>query len=290
MERPSTRCATGLPRAIASPTRAASSFSARAAICSSACCCRRSTRCASTARCRPILRSSASRARNTATTQFRDVLPGAARRRSCRPSQKPQGSHVGRLCARGSATSRPTSTTRSTSSTSKTDWRKTTRSSGPPAITCSISRRRRRSFRRSSSSSRRQGSTQDAEGWTRIVVEKPFGTDLQSARKLQRAIEAVFPENADLPHRPLPRQRAGARHHRAALRKHDLRADLEPQLRAERADHGGRVDRRRRARRLLRSRRRAARHDPKPRHQLARAGRDGAADQFGCRRHSQRKV
>ncbi|MGB8909876.1 MAG: glucose-6-phosphate dehydrogenase [Candidatus Cybelea sp.] len=35
----------------------------------------------------------------------------------------------------------------------------------------------------------------DAEGWTRIVVEKPFGTDLESARKLQHAVEAVFPEN-----------------------------------------------------------------------------------------------
>jgi glucose-6-phosphate 1-dehydrogenase len=33
------------------------------------------------------------------------------------------------------------------------------------------------------------------QGWTRIVVEKPFGTDLESARKLQQAIEAVFPEN-----------------------------------------------------------------------------------------------
>jgi glucose-6-phosphate 1-dehydrogenase len=32
-------------------------------------------------------------------------------------------------------------------------------------------------------------------GWTRIVVEKPFGTTLESARTLQRAIEAVFPEN-----------------------------------------------------------------------------------------------
>jgi glucose-6-phosphate 1-dehydrogenase len=34
----------------------------------------------------------------------------------------------------------------------------------------------------------------DAQGWTRIVVEKPFGTDLASARTLQSAIEAVFPE------------------------------------------------------------------------------------------------
>ncbi len=35
----------------------------------------------------------------------------------------------------------------------------------------------------------------NAQGWTRIVVEKPFGTDLESARALQRAIETVFPEN-----------------------------------------------------------------------------------------------
>jgi glucose-6-phosphate 1-dehydrogenase len=39
------------------------------------------------------------------------------------------------------------------------------------------------------------GLDKDASGWTRIVVEKPFGTDLESARKLQSAIEAVFPEN-----------------------------------------------------------------------------------------------
>ncbi|MGB6522151.1 MAG: glucose-6-phosphate dehydrogenase [Candidatus Cybelea sp.] len=32
-------------------------------------------------------------------------------------------------------------------------------------------------------------------GWTRVVVEKPFGTDLDSARRLQKAIESVFPEN-----------------------------------------------------------------------------------------------
>jgi len=39
------------------------------------------------------------------------------------------------------------------------------------------------------------GLEKDPQGWTRIVVEKPFGTDLASARTLQRAIEAVFPEN-----------------------------------------------------------------------------------------------
>ncbi|HVN69859.1 MAG TPA: glucose-6-phosphate dehydrogenase [Candidatus Binatia bacterium] len=39
------------------------------------------------------------------------------------------------------------------------------------------------------------GLDKSADGWTRIVVEKPFGTDLASARALQAAIEAVFPEN-----------------------------------------------------------------------------------------------
>jgi glucose-6-phosphate 1-dehydrogenase len=42
---------------------------------------------------------------------------------------------------------------------------------------------------------KKAGLERDPEGWTRIVVEKPFGTDLASARTLQRAIEAVFPEN-----------------------------------------------------------------------------------------------
>lgn len=32
-------------------------------------------------------------------------------------------------------------------------------------------------------------------GWTRIIVEKPFGTDLQSARALQIEVEKVFDEN-----------------------------------------------------------------------------------------------
>ena len=36
----------------------------------------------------------------------------------------------------------------------------------------------------------------DDRGWTRIVVEKPFGTDLESARALQREIDKVFPESA----------------------------------------------------------------------------------------------
>jgi glucose-6-phosphate 1-dehydrogenase len=39
------------------------------------------------------------------------------------------------------------------------------------------------------------GLDKNPKGWTRVVVEKPFGTDLASARKLQEAIVAVYPEN-----------------------------------------------------------------------------------------------
>jgi glucose-6-phosphate 1-dehydrogenase len=42
---------------------------------------------------------------------------------------------------------------------------------------------------------KKAGLEKSPNGWTRIVVEKPFGTDLASARKLQEAIETVFPEN-----------------------------------------------------------------------------------------------
>jgi glucose-6-phosphate 1-dehydrogenase len=34
----------------------------------------------------------------------------------------------------------------------------------------------------------------NTKGWTRIIVEKPFGTDLDSARALQREVEKVFEE------------------------------------------------------------------------------------------------
>ena len=52
----------------------------------------------------------------------------------------------------------------------------------------------------------RAGCAEDA----RVAVEKPFGRDLASARALNRTLHEVFPESRDLPHRPLPRQGAGA--------------------------------------------------------------------------------
>ena len=74
----------------------------------------------------------------------------------------------------------------------------------------------------------------------RVVVEKPFGHDLASARALNRSASPVFPRVEHLPHRSLPRQRTGAESAVLPLRQLLPRADLEPQLRGERADHHGR--------------------------------------------------
>ncbi len=56
-----------------------------------------------------------------------------------------------------------------------------------------------------------------------------------------------FSRAADLPHRPLPGQRDGSEHPGAPVRQRHLRADLEPALRRQRADHRGREPRHRRA-------------------------------------------
>ena len=41
----------------------------------------------------------------------------------------------------------------------------------------------------------RAGLNQSADGWTRIIVEKPFGHDRESARQLNRCMHAVFDES-----------------------------------------------------------------------------------------------
>ena len=62
-----------------------------------------------------------------------------------------------------------------------------------------------------------------------------------------RRCTSSFPECSDLPHRSLPRQGAGAEPPLLPLRQLVPRADLEPQLRRQRADHDGGDLRRRRA-------------------------------------------
>ena len=102
----------------------------------------------------------------------------------------------------------------------------------------------------------RAGLADENGGTRRVVIEKPFGTDLASAQPAQRSRPRRLRRAAGLSHRPLPGQRNGAEPAGAAVRQHDLRADLEPQLHRPRANHRGRRSRRRPPRRLLRHGRR----------------------------------
>ena len=81
----------------------------------------------------------------------------------------------------------------------------------------------------------------------------------------------------DLPDRPLPREDGARGDPLPAVREHDARAGLEPQLPRLRADHDGRELRRRGSRPLLRSRRRPARRRRQPSAPAARDRGDGAA-------------
>ena len=111
----------------------------------------------------------------------------------------------------------------------------------------------------------------------RVIVEKPFGHDLASARELNAILLAQLRRDDDLPHRPLPRQAAGAEHGVLPLRQRVPRAVLEPQLRRERADHDGRGLRRAGPRRVLRPDRHDPRRDPEPSVPGAGEPGDGAA-------------
>ena len=81
----------------------------------------------------------------------------------------------------------------------------------------------------------------------RVVVEKPFGRDLESARALNVTLRRAFPDEAIFPHRSLPWQGSRPEHSVFPLCERVSRADLEPALRRERADHDGRKVRRGRA-------------------------------------------
>ncbi len=91
---------------------------------------------------------------------------------------------------------------------------------------------------------------------SRIIMEKPFGHDLESAVVAQRQAARGLFRGPDLPHRPFPRQGAGAEHPRFPLRQRPVRADLEPQLHRPRADRRARDAGDRHSHRLLRADRR----------------------------------
>ena len=94
----------------------------------------------------------------------------------------------------------------------------------------------------------------------RVIVEKPFGYDLASARAINEQLRKVLRRAPDLPHRSLSREGDRPEHHGVPLRQRDLRAGVESPLRRPRADHRRRDRGRGGPRRILRRGRRAARH------------------------------
>ena len=129
---------------------------------------------------------------------------------------------------------------------------------------------------------------QEGQRWRRVVIEKPFGHDLESARLLNQRLLRVAERKADLPHRPLPGEGNRPEHPGAALRQRNLRADLEPALHRPRTDFGSGNGGRGEARRLLRQGRRAAGHGAQPHHAAHQPDRDGAAGFISRRRRPRR--
>ena len=160
-----------------------------------------------------------------------------------------------------------------------------------PATASTTSRCRRRcSCRRSSSSRARGSSARPTPPFARLIVEKPIGHDLASARAINDAIAAVFDERQIFRIDHYLGQGDGPEHPGPALRQQHLRAAVQPEVHRPRADHRRRGGRRRHARRLLRAGRRAARHGAEPHAAAARAGGDGAAAFARRRRRARREA
>ena len=74
------------------------------------------------------------------------------------------------------------------------------------------------------------------DGWRRLVIEKPFGTDRTSATKLDSGIQSSSRRKTCF-ELTLPRQRDGPEPHDPSLRQLYIRTHLEPKLHQERSDH-----------------------------------------------------
>ena len=133
------------------------------------------------------------------------------------------------------------------------------------------------------------GSTTTPTSTSRCIIEKPFGTDLESARELQRVVSSTLPRAAGLPDRPLPGQGDRPERDGVPVRELHVRAGLEPQLHRPHPDHRGRGPRHRLPRRLLRPGGRAARPRPEPHAAAADARLHGAAGVLRGRQGARRE-
>ncbi len=65
---------------------------------------------------------------------------------------------------------------------------------------------------------------------TRLVIEKPFGNDLESATALNKLLAGIYQRKTDLPYRSLPGKRNRAKHTGVQVCQFSFRTNLEPQL------------------------------------------------------------
>ncbi len=117
----------------------------------------------------------------------------------------------------------------------------------------------------------------DGGPWRRLVIEKPFGTDLASARRLDGELLKIMTEHQIYRIDHYLGKETVQNILVLALHQRPVRADLESQSHRPCRDHGRRKARRRSPRRLLRLNRRVARHGAEPSVPAPVACRDGAA-------------
>ena len=117
----------------------------------------------------------------------------------------------------------------------------------------------------------------------RVIVEKPFGRDLASARKLNRVAQAVFPENSIFRIDHFLGKEAIMNIPLFSFREFVPGTDMEPQLRGQRPDNTFREFRDREAWFILRNRRLPARCDRESSFSGRGAARHGTARRSGLR-------
>ena len=128
------------------------------------------------------------------------------------------------------------------------------------------------------------------EGWTRIVLEKPFGRDLASAHELNEIVSNVFEEESVYRIDHYLGKETVQNIMVFRFGNSDVRAYLEPQLHRLRRDHGGRNAGRGEPGGVLRRDRRAARHGRQPPAAIVDADRHGAPVAFDADSVREQKV
>ena len=194
---------------------------------------------------------------------------------------------LGRVSRRRFIITRASSPTKPATRNSRSGSTSSTKKAAPAATGFSISRPRPTQFETIIENLQKAGLNKAREGsWARVILEKPFGTDLASAQHLNARGAEGFLRKPDLSDRSFPRQRNGAEHFGAAFRERDFRAALERAQYRSRADHRRGNAGRGEPRRLLRRRGRAARHGAESPAPAPLPRRDGAADRSRRGQHS----